>query len=292
MVAQSPLLSYRDVASLLTLEESRLRYWAQTGLVGPSVRKGGRQYFTFGDLVQVKAAKELVERGLPVQRVRKSVEMLRSQLPGIDRPVARLRVCSDGERVVVLSGDVAFEPESGQVVMDFDVGPLTSEAARLSGAEFPPPGDSAIDCFGSGTAAEEQGDDAAAERFYLRALAADPRLAAACTNLGNICYRRGQREEARARYEQALELDPDQPEARYNLANVLDELGERELALAEYRRALLRTPDFSDAHFNLAVALERGGRRVEARVHYTRYLELAQEDEWSAAARDALDRLT
>src|SRR2546430_15210203 len=95
---QQPLLSFRDVAGLLSLEESRLRYWSQTGLCGPSARQGGGQFFTFSDLVQVKAAKELVERGVPVQRVRKAIEALRAALPSVERPLEPLRGCSDGGR--------------------------------------------------------------------------------------------------------------------------------------------------------------------------------------------------
>src|SRR5436309_244454 len=83
--------------------------------VGPRVRRDGRQYFSFIDVVQVKAAKELTEHGVPLQRVRRSIELLRGALPGVDRPLALLRVCGDGERVVVVADEVAFEPYSGQV---------------------------------------------------------------------------------------------------------------------------------------------------------------------------------
>jgi len=293
---EPPALSFRDVADLLSVDESRLRYWAQTGLCGPSVRREGRQFFNFCDLVQVKSAKELTDRGVPVQRVQKALAALRKSMPTLDRPLERLRVCSDGDRIAVLDDTVAFEPLTGQIIMQFDLLPLSSDAARVLGLPAPAPaaaGESAYGCFMSGVAAEDNTDDAAAERFYLRALDLDPHLAAAHTNLGNILHRRGHRGEARTRYEQALLLDPDQSEARFNLANLLDELGEIDLALAEYRRVVSRAPDFADAHFNLALTLERAARRVEARVHYARYLELDRDDnEWVQAAREAVERLS
>src|SRR5262245_22621136 len=71
------LYSIRDVSRILAVQESRLRYWMQTGFVGPTVRKGGRFYYTFPDLVAVKAAKDLLETGMPLQRVRKNVEALK-----------------------------------------------------------------------------------------------------------------------------------------------------------------------------------------------------------------------
>src|SRR5262249_22586015 len=53
------LYSIRDVARILAVQESRLRYWMQVGFVGPTVRKGGRFYYTFCDLVAVKAGQDL-----------------------------------------------------------------------------------------------------------------------------------------------------------------------------------------------------------------------------------------
>ena len=47
------LYSIRDVARILALQESRLRYWTQVGFIGPTVRKCGRFYYTFRDLVAV-----------------------------------------------------------------------------------------------------------------------------------------------------------------------------------------------------------------------------------------------
>ena len=68
------LYSIRDVARILAVQESRLRYWMQTGFVGPTVRKGGRFYYTFCDLVAVKAAKDLLAADMPLQKARKAVE--------------------------------------------------------------------------------------------------------------------------------------------------------------------------------------------------------------------------
>ena len=50
------LYSVKDVARIFAVQESRLRYWMQVGFVGPTVRKKGKFYYTFGDLVAVRAA--------------------------------------------------------------------------------------------------------------------------------------------------------------------------------------------------------------------------------------------
>ena len=115
------LYSIRDVARILAVQESRLRYWMQVGFVGATVRKGGRFYYTFRDLVGVKAAKDLLAADIPLQKARKAVEGLKKALPDDTHPTSRLRVCSDGETIVALADDRAFEPIGGQVVMAFNL---------------------------------------------------------------------------------------------------------------------------------------------------------------------------
>jgi tetratricopeptide (TPR) repeat protein len=296
----SELYSLKDVADLFSLQEARLRYWAQTGFVGPSVRKGSRVFYTFQDLIGVKVAKDLLDSGLPMQRVRRNLDALRAALPGVDRPLTRLRVCSDGNDVVVVADDVAFEPTSGQLVMSFAVGSLSEKIAQLlplrasagqpaTAAQAP---STAYACFLSAVSADDAGDTGRAEELYRRALALDANFPAAWTNLGNILERRGARGDARAAYDRALEQDPDLPEARYNLANLLADTGEDELALAEYRRVVAAIPTVADAHFNLALLLLRVGAPAQARTHLERYLELDAATDWSTRARALLATLS
>src|SRR5262249_49725789 len=146
----------RDVARIVGLQESRIRYWAQTGFVGPSARSGGKHVYTFQDLVGVKAAKELLDRGLTVQRVRKNLDALREQLPHVERPLAQLRIVSDGDRLVVLEEETRYEPTTGQLVMDFALAPLEREVAELPVSETPAPrSDTAYAWFLEGQRLEE-----------------------------------------------------------------------------------------------------------------------------------------
>mgnify|MGYP001429697207 CR=1 FL=1 len=300
------LYSVRDVARLFALQESRLRYWMQTGFVGPTVRKGGRFYYTFRDLCAVKAAKDLLAAGLSAQKVRKNLEALRRALPGDAHPALRLRLCSDGDSIVALADDVAFTPATGQVVMAFNLPALGGQIAELAAtpavAEAAPVeivdepteanlGPTAYTCFVEACAAEDRDDLAEAEALYRRALDIDPGLAAAMTNLGNLRYRSADLVEARSLYERALGHDPGQSEARYNLGNVLDDSGETELAIAELRRVCQASPDFADAHYNLGLALARVGGTSQARRHLERYLELDGGSEWAGRAREFLTEL-
>ena len=297
------LYSIRDVARILAVQESRLRYWMQVGFVGPTVRKGGRFYYTFTDLVAVKAAKDLLAAEIPLQRVRKAVESLKKALPNDTHPTSRLRVCSDGNAIVALADDIAFEPIGGQVVMAFTLpsfGEHISEVLAMPRVDPSAPqeisdspteahgGTTAYRMFVEACAAEDRGETQLAEHLFRQAIDLEPNMAAALTNLGNLVYRQGEVEEARSLYERALEHDPTQPEARYNLANTLEDLGEIELAVAELRKVCAAAPDFADAHYNLGLMLAQLGGTAQAKQHLERYLELDTQSDWATHAREFL----
>jgi tetratricopeptide (TPR) repeat protein len=298
------LYSIRDVARILALQESRLRYWMQVGFVGPTVRKGGRFYYTFCDLVAVKAAKDMLAADIPLQRVRKAVESLKKVLPNDTHPASRLRVCSDGNTIVALADDVAFEPIGGQVVMAFNVPSFGEHIADVLAMPRVDPsapqheitdspteangGTTAYRMFVEACAAEDRGDTQLAEHLFRQAIDLEPNMAAALTNLGNLVYRQGEVEEARRLYDRALEHDPTQPEARYNLANTLEDLGEIELAVAELRKVCAAAPDFADAHYNLGLMLAQLGGTAQAKQHLERYLELDTQSDWATHAREFL----
>lgn len=291
--------STRDVARILGLGERRLLHWARTGVVTPSLQEGSRRFYTFADLVAAKAALELVQKGVSLQTVRRSVVALREALPEVVQPLARLRVRSDGDRIVVSGGEAPFEPLTRQLVIDFSVAAVASraeEVASLAGLAVVPPGPvSPYEWFIEGCAREP--DDEAAAVAYRHALALDPTLAPAHTNLGNLAYRAGRRGEAKERYLTALGIDPEQPEGRHNLALLLVELGEVDEAIAHFRRLLGAWPDLAEGHFQLAITLleqRRGaaGARELARLHLGHYLLLEQEGEWADEARRLLGQMS
>ena len=80
------LYSIKDVSRIFALQESRLRYWMQTGFVGPTVRKGGRFYYTFTDLVGVHSVFGAfvlgvsVPRGVLARDLRRAIEPLTTAL--------------------------------------------------------------------------------------------------------------------------------------------------------------------------------------------------------------------
>ncbi len=310
------VFTVKDISRLFGLSESRIRYWAQTGFIGPSIRRGNRRFYNFSDLIGIKVARDLLESGMSLQRVRKNLVSLRTLLPDVDRPLSRLRVQSDGERMWVHSEDTSFDVTSGQMMLELSTGDLQDEVVRILDLARPPhqratpepvsldpeekpgkdphPHRTAYRWFLTGLSKHENREtlDEAMDA-YRRALDLDPSLAAAHTNLGIACFEKGELPGARTHFERALSLDPDQPEARYNLANLYEQESQLELAIAEFRRVVASRPEFADAHFNLAIALEKVGSRIQAADHFRHYLALSGDEDtvWARLARGHLEYL-
>lgn len=109
---------------------------------------------------------------------------------------------------------------------------------------------------------------------YDRALALKPDYAEACLNRGSALQDLGRLDEALASYDRALKLRPDYPQAHYNRGVVLQDLNRQDEALASYERALALNPDHADAHRNRGVAQQALGRPLEALASYERALAL------------------
>jgi tetratricopeptide (TPR) repeat protein len=287
------LYSASDVARLFSLAASRLRYWDRTGFLSPSGRRGRRRCYTFQDLVGVRAAKALIDAGVPLQRVRRSVDSLRSLLPKVTRPLTELRVLADGNSVVVRDAQGRFDPSTGQGVLDFELNQLRDDVVRTlqRHGELDPKKRTAYELYLEGCRLDEdESTFAQAEDMYRRATELDPELANALTNLGNVRFRRGFPADAEGLYKKALAIDADQPEAYYNLGFLYYERGDAKAAVPCFARAVETDPAFADAHFNLAMALEEVGQRPSAKKHWQIYLQLEPQGPWAEVARRHLKR--
>ncbi|HBZ71652.1 MAG TPA: hypothetical protein DEP35_18770 [Deltaproteobacteria bacterium] len=288
--------SVQDAARICKLSSARLRYWERTALVGPSLTVDSMPAFGFRDLVCIKAALVLIERGVPLRRIRRSLESVRARLPEIDRPLGALRVWIEGsDRVVVRYDGVLLEPD-GQTVLDFRLEPeraddvaYLEQRLRPTGGEAEPDPETALEWFERGcrldSEAETQNDAIAA---YERSLEADPRFADAHCNLATVHYNQGRRDAARVGYERALALEPDHVEANFNLANLCEEEGRSEAALRHYKAAMRADPLYPEVQLNLALLYEKLGLRRKAREHWRRYLQLEPVGTWAEIARKHL----
>ena len=93
----------------------QLDYWARTGLVTPSVTaaqgSGSKRVYSYGDLIEVRVIKSLLDAGVSLPRARQAVNCLREQVGGDLKSVSlvlsgtnSVLAYSDGEIVDLLKG--------------------------------------------------------------------------------------------------------------------------------------------------------------------------------------------
>lgn len=278
--------SAAEVARVLHVPVRRVASWSRLGLLGTGEGTGSTQTFSFKDMVALRVARDLTERGVSIKEVRAAVIALRRTAPEVAEPLSEMRFTSDGSHVVVRSEHGLFEPRSGQFLLGFE----DAEGAVVRALGRPQGDESrarlAYEHYLEGCQLDESVDTLdQAEACYRQAVELDPTLANALTNLGNLRFRRGDSGEAESFYRRALEVDPEQPEAAYNLGFLCFEGGDPEEAVGFFSLAIELDPCFADAHFNLAMVLEESGRTEDARPHWEYYLRLDPEGPWAEIAR-------
>jgi len=68
------------------------------------------------DLISLRTIKQLIDQGVPANRLRRALAALREKLARVHMPLSELRILSDGKDVVVESEGARLEPLSGQFV--------------------------------------------------------------------------------------------------------------------------------------------------------------------------------
>jgi tetratricopeptide (TPR) repeat protein len=269
----------RDVAKLLGLSEAQVRTQARVGYLAPDRGPRNSYRFSFQDLVLLRAAKALSEARIAPRRIRRALRTLTRQLPA-GRSLSGLRISSEGHRIVVRDDGETWNPESGQLLLDFHVAELADRAAptarrlarRARRSDEPL---TAEQWYSLGVDLESAAPQDARDA-YTRAVALDPRHASARVNLGRWLQEDGHPELAIVEYRAALASQPRHPTAAFNLGTALEELGRRAEAIQAYRRAIDADDRLADAHFNLARLYERAGKRAAALRHLKAYKMLSE----------------
>lgn len=266
----------REVAEILGLSVGQIRSYARSGLLSP--RRGTRnEYrFSFQDIVVLRAASELLKARVHPRKVRRALQRLRHQLPS-GRPLTAVHITADGDRVMVRDQDTVWDPDSGQVVLDFAVAELASRTAPFarrvvqesSLAENLDP-----DEWYNLAHDLEAVSTTEAKEAYGRAVALDPSHAEAHLNLGRLLHEEGALPEAERHYRQALAVPPGVAVASYNLGVVLEDQSRKREAVEAYKQAITSYPASASAHYNLSRLYEEEGTDSAAIRHLAEYRRL------------------
>ena len=290
--------SLGDIARILKVSPRRLRYWRRTELVESLASAANGDGYAFRDLVVLRAILSLLDKGIPLQRIRRNLETVRDRLPDLDDPAAALRLWGEASDRLVVRNDGRLEETGGQLLLEFEEDATRREQCVASLAEFEgkpasesSAADGAVAWFERGCELDVDSTKwALAIEAYEKAIELEHDYPDAYCNLGAVRYNQGQRDAARRAFEACLALEADHVEANFNLANVLEEQGDDGGALSHYRRALSSDPLYPDLHINLALLYEKIGRPRGACDHWRRYLQLDPQGSWSEVARARLDR--
>jgi len=273
--------SPENVQRILGLTARQLDYWDRLRLVSPQKEQETR-YYDFRDLIGLRTVKQLVEEGVPANRLRRALAALREKLVQVQAPLTELRILSDGRDVLVERHGARLEPLSGQFVLNFetrDLGEKVHVIAERNADEW------------LALALEYEADKKTrteAMDAYDRALRVDPAKIDALLNCGTLHYEDGNFEKASEYFGRAISVQPDSALAHFNLGSVLEEVGDLDAARKHLRQAVRLDPNYPDARYNLAYVCEKLGAFAEAREHWQAYLKLDPAGPWSNYARQRL----
>lgn len=268
----------REVAELLDLPQRQIRALARAGVLEPE-RSGSSYRFGFRDLVLLRTARDLRERNVPHARIVRALRRLKQQLPK-GRQLSELNVRAEGDEVVAVDAGTAWNPESGQLQIDFAVAdlatrvePMARRSARSARADAAM---SAEQWFELGLELEPVAPDEARDA-YRRAIALDDTHADTHVNLGRLLHEEGRAADAERHYRLAIELRPAHATGWFNLGVALEDLDRSAEAVRSYVEAVRLDPALADAHYNLGRLYERLGDQTAALRHLHAYRRIVQQ---------------
>ena len=124
----------RTIAKILGLSIRQIDYWDRTHFVKPSVSEasgyGSIRLYSFTDLIQIKVAKTLIDKGISLQKIRKAINYLRKNMSEVKKPLSELRFLTDGETIFVITKDkkvIIDTLKSGQLVLSVAIGKIIED---------------------------------------------------------------------------------------------------------------------------------------------------------------------
>jgi len=121
----------KAVSRFMGLSIRQIDYWDRTHFIKPSISEasgyGSVRLYSFNDLIQLKVAKTLMDKGVSLQKIRKAINYLKKNMSEIEKPLAELRFLTDGETIFVLTKDkkiIIDTLRNGQLVFSIALGKI------------------------------------------------------------------------------------------------------------------------------------------------------------------------
>jgi DNA-binding transcriptional MerR regulator len=121
----------KDVRGLADVSYRQIQYWDKSNFISPSYRRRGKyRLYTFADVLQIKIVETLRKRGYSVQKLRSTIETLRSILKKVNFPFTELKILFEKHRMLIFNGDVVLSHDSDRYIY-FSAAALRKRLAEL-----------------------------------------------------------------------------------------------------------------------------------------------------------------
>jgi tetratricopeptide (TPR) repeat protein len=266
--------STRAAARLLRVSQSQIRAYVRAGFVAAERDLSGSYRLSFKDLLVLRAAASLQSGRVSKRRIHRALRALRSQI-GAERDLSEVRISEHDGRIVARDRAAAWNPESGQLLLELETKAAGDSVAGLDDRRKAAARAQAEQHYEHAVELEDD-DWSAAREAYERTLELCPEHADAHIDLGHLLHERGDAAAAEAHYRGALAARPADAVASYNLGVALEDLDRKEEAIAAYEDAVLWDPKLADAYWNLGELYHEQGRAQAALRAMKTYLSLTK----------------
>jgi predicted RNase H-like HicB family nuclease len=122
------------VSKIMGIPSRVIDYWDRTNFIKPSIKEasgyGSIRLYAFSDLIQFRVAKSFRDKGLSLQKIRKSLHFLRKHLPEVENPLTQLSFLTDGETLFLLTNkdqEIIDTVKNGQTIFSIAIEGLVKE---------------------------------------------------------------------------------------------------------------------------------------------------------------------
>jgi DNA-binding transcriptional MerR regulator len=123
-----------QVCNIVGITYRQLDYWARTGLLRPSLDdakgSGTKRRYSYGDVVELKVIKQLLDAGVNLQQARRAISCLRES--GEDLATANLVIAGEGSVLARTGEEIIDLLQGGQGV--FNIVPLAGVFGEVDAA--------------------------------------------------------------------------------------------------------------------------------------------------------------
>lgn len=276
-----------QASRMLGISPRRLRHWEKIDFICRSIKNDQGLFYSFQDLVSLRAAAALISGGISLQQVIRSIDLIKKKFPEI-KGISELKFFSHHNTLMMRYNGLSFDPVNGQLLMSFEDREQTTPATFKA----PKQETNHLFWFEYGLRYDIEGKWQLAVKAYRKALQLDPTLADCWNNLATIYYRVGRKKKAIRYYLNALKINSSYKLAYYNLGNIFEEIKKFRTAVKMYLKAIELDPEYYDAHYNLALVYDKIHAYREACHHWEIYFRFDSASRWARYARERVAEIS